>query len=866
MNTLDSAYLANTEEFLPKVSVIIPVYNVEKYLRKCVESVANQTLKDIEIICVNDGSQDNSLQILYELAQVHNNIKIISQENGGYGKAVNKGFYTACGQYIGIVESDDFVSEKMFEELYNLSGNGSVDIIKGNFWNYYDEEGKKPKSFIDKERASTIVLNHPFTLKENPEISWGHPSVWSAIYRRDFLLQNSIKMMEVKGGGWVDNPFFYETLTKAKSIMWTPTPLYYYRRTNANSSSNMQADPAIPFNRMNDNLNILKNAEMNSLHIEKVAYARALMYMRGAKYECDYITNAEEIDQRSQGLMRRLDADMIFSQFNLFDQKDWVTNASPVKTLYHTFPKVLIYNWLPFDNPWGWGGGVTVYCKNLIGQILKDDPNVCVYFLSSGFAYDATKSATYIRMISNTFGERVRQYEVVNSPVPAEQRMIYRNPCVALENSDLKNLIRNFIKANGPFQCIHFNNIEGLSLDIMDLKADFPETNFLYSIHNYIAMCVNGFYYMRHRGCNCHPNHSANDCYECLHKDIYSDIAEAIYKRGLYGQELKKCIPQMEWLKKLGLEQIDDTASPEDIIKFSQTATEKINKNCDKIFAVSNRVYEIALSNGFDKNKMLIQYIGTKVANRQVGHRTSASKDGLKIIFLGNDVNYEEKGYPFLLSALSQMPLQYARKIDLVLTVKQDVGEKINKRLKNFRSVKVIQSYSHWDFPMLFDNCDLSIVPVLWEDNLPQIAIESVAYGVPVLSSTAGGASELSVSNLFKFSAGDAEDLNRKIIHFLENQNDLDDYWKHHNGLVTMNKHWNELRGYYGISVPDQVIFSKENFAYLMEERDFLIRSFDYHYANNDRKMSIVRKGARYLKQFGFRKTVERCLEIIKSK
>ena len=78
-----------------------------------------------------------------------------------------------------------------------------------------------------------------------------------------------------------------------------------------------------------------------------------------------------------------------------------------------------------------------------------------------------------------------------------------------------------------------------------------------------------------------------------------------------------------------------------------------------------------------------------------------------------------------------------------------------------------------------------------------------------------------------------------------------------------MKKHWDELRGYYGISTPDQVVFSKEDFAYLMEERDFLIRSFDYHYANHSREMSIVQKGIRYLKQFGVKKTVGRVVETI---
>lgn len=844
----------------PKISVVIPIYNVEKYLRKCVESVANQTMCGIEIICVNDGSKDNGLTILRELEKEYDNIKIIDKANEGYGKAVNVGIDTAKGDYIGIVESDDFVANDMFETLYALSQNGTVDVIKGNFWNYYEDGEHKPQAYVSSERASTKVMNSPFTLKENPEISWGHPSVWSAIYRKKFLEENEIKMKEVKGGGWVDNPFFYETLIKAKSIMWTKKPVYFYRKTNANSSSNLQTDPLIPFARMNDNLDILEHSSLKSIPVEKVAYSRALMYMRGAKLECDYISNSDVIDACSKQLMRRLDKNTILNQFNLEDQKEWVTNASPIKTLYNTFPKVLIYNWLPFDNSNGSGGGVTIYCKNLIEQILISDPTVSIYFLSSGYAYDASKTTTYIRMIGNVFGDRVRQYEIVNSPVPAEQRLILKNPVVALSNDILKNVIKKFINANGPFKAIHFNNIEGLSLDVLDLKEDFPKTKFLYSIHNYVPICVNGFYYMRHKHCNCSPEHSAKDCYDCLHMDIRSEIAEEIYKRGLFGQDSKKCISPETWLKKMNLNRIDDDASPEDIIKFAKTATEKINTNCDKMLAVSKRVYDIAAENGFDESKMVVQYIGTMVAKNQVGHGTSSPKDGLKIIFLGNDINYEEKGYPFLLKALNQMPTQFAKKIDLVLTVRQAEHQKIYDMLKKFRSVKVIQGYTHWDFPVLFDNCDLSIVPVLWEDNLPQIAIESVAYGVPVLASSAGGASELSSCEMFRFEAGNAKEMNSKIMHFVENRDDLDEYWKHHNGLVTMSMHWNELRSYYGASGAEQVVFSKEDFAYLMEERDFFIRNFGAH-EGVYQQMSIIRKGFRYLKQFGFAKTVKHIFE-----
>ena len=94
---------------MPKVSVIIPVYNVEKYLRQCLDSVINQTLKDIEIICVDDGSTDNCPNILDEYAAKDARIKIIHKKNEGYGKAMNVGISHASGEYIGIVEPDDYI-------------------------------------------------------------------------------------------------------------------------------------------------------------------------------------------------------------------------------------------------------------------------------------------------------------------------------------------------------------------------------------------------------------------------------------------------------------------------------------------------------------------------------------------------------------------------------------------------------------------------------------------------------------------------------------------------------------------------------------------------------------------------------------
>ena len=573
---------------------------------------------------------------------------------------------------------------------------------------------------------------------------------------------------------------------------------------------------------MNDNLDILEENGYNDLPNKRCAYARAIMYANGAVKDFDYDKSCGIIDECAKKLMRRLDSETISSDFSLKEQLDYFTYASPLRSIVSKTPKVLIYNWLPFDNPWGWGGGVTVYCKNIISEILKSNPNINIYFLSSGFAYNSNTTKIFYRKINNIFGDKVKQYEIVNSPVPAEQRNLYVNPLVALENKRLKKVFKQFMEDYGPFDAVHFNNIEGLSFDVLDLKEDFPDTKFIYSLHNYVPLCVNGSYYMRHKHCNCNPKHTGVDCFKCTRADIRSNLAVETYKRGLFGLDPKDCISQNRWIKSFGFERLDEDVSTDEILDFAKTATQKINKNCDDILAVSKRVYEIAAENGFDENKMSVSYIGTLVASKQVGHATAEVSDGLKIVFLGSDINFEEKGYAFLLDTLSKMDIKYASKIDLLLTVRQAEHAEIYTMLKNFRSLNVVQGYTHDDLEWIFKGAHLSIVPVLWEDNLPQIAIESVAFGVPVLTSTAGGAKELCDSELFRFECADSDDMLKKIMHFVDYPEDLKEYWNHHHGLVTMKQHWEELSKVYGISRKGTVTLTTEDLNFLIKENNFL--------------------------------------------
>ena len=121
---------------MAKVSIIIPTYNVEMYLVECMESVVRQTLKDIEIICINDGSTDGSLEILKSYAEKDDRIIIVDKENGGYGIAMNIGLEKATGEYIGIVEPDDYVPVNMYEDLYEIAKENNLDFVKADFYRF----------------------------------------------------------------------------------------------------------------------------------------------------------------------------------------------------------------------------------------------------------------------------------------------------------------------------------------------------------------------------------------------------------------------------------------------------------------------------------------------------------------------------------------------------------------------------------------------------------------------------------------------------------------------------------------------------------------------------------------------------------
>lgn len=217
---------------MPKVSVLVPVYNVERYLRECLDSVIHQTLKDIEIICINDGSTDSSLNILEEYAAQDSRIRIINKENSGYGASMNIGLDSATGEYIGIVESDDFAAPEIFEDLYNIARENDADVVKSDFYYYSTENNRTRKAGKIKQKYTNGIVS----VKDNLEILKIVPSIWSAIYKSDFIKSNNIRFLETSGASYQDTSFAFKTLSSAKRLMFTSKAYLYYRQDSENAS------------------------------------------------------------------------------------------------------------------------------------------------------------------------------------------------------------------------------------------------------------------------------------------------------------------------------------------------------------------------------------------------------------------------------------------------------------------------------------------------------------------------------------------------------------------------------------------------------------------------------------------------------
>jgi len=226
------------------ISIIVPVYKSEKYLKKCIDSILNQTYKNIEIILVNDGCPDKSGKICDDYAEKEKRIKIIHKENGGLSDARNKGIELASGKYIGFVDSDDYIEKNMYETLYNMIKTNNADISICSF--YLENENDKIENMKNKfkcEEETKLILNKIQVLKElltNPKIQ---NYAWDKLYKKELFKDIRFPI----GRSFEDINVMYRLFDKVNKVVYTDVPKYHYVQREDSISHNNDIKNSIEY-------------------------------------------------------------------------------------------------------------------------------------------------------------------------------------------------------------------------------------------------------------------------------------------------------------------------------------------------------------------------------------------------------------------------------------------------------------------------------------------------------------------------------------------------------------------------------------------------------------------------------------------
>ena len=297
--------------YIPKVSVIIPIYNVEKYLDRCVQSVRNQTLKDIEIILVDDGSPDGCPEMCDEYVRQDSRIKVVHKENGGLGFARNSGLDVATGEYVAFVDSDDFVDLNMYERLFYEATEHNADVVYSNvkFNNNGNISVRKdvesPMVLNGREKVEEFLLDMVAPLPQSNRDVKYMASVWRAVYRTKIIKEYSISFLSERVFVSEDIPFNIEFLKYSACVVYLDEAFYNYCY---NSSSLSKTPSFAKYDKMG-NLLVKIKEQLSSIFPESrymLHYQRYVLFVLRISLFGDWqICKSENIKWRKQFEKRR---------------------------------------------------------------------------------------------------------------------------------------------------------------------------------------------------------------------------------------------------------------------------------------------------------------------------------------------------------------------------------------------------------------------------------------------------------------------------------------------------------------------------------------------------------------------------------
>ena len=448
-------------------------------------------------------------------------------------------------------------------------------------------------------------------------------------------------------------------------------------------------------------------------------------------------------------------------------------------------------------------------------------------------SYNFFKKDIYIRKTKNLFGQKCKTFEIVNSHVMSPGHFSFRNIKNGIEDREMTAVFDKFLKEHGPFDVIHFHNLEGIPINYLNLKDQFFATKVFVTLHNYFPFCPQVNLWRREEH-NCKNFRNGARCVNCL-------IYEPPYKAALRAHQLAFTLKSLGFnpkkrFFKFVLRHIDKLKRvyrwiyvTMDFFRKDKNLTNEnnqltieglksakkydarrrmhvltLNDYCDAIIAVSERTAAMARGFNIDDSKLTVLYIGTKHAEHIQAKRKSP-KQGAVISFLFMGYMRRDKGFYFLLDALTHLHRAVASRMRIVIAT-PITDHMAVQRLKaialKFQEIVIYNGYTHRNLPKILEGIDVGIVPVLWEDNLPQVAIEMVANGIPIITSDLGGSAELSQCNAFVFPAGSIKKFKQIITKIVDDPLCLESYWNETLTLPTMDMHIDELLNLYRIIGP----------------------------------------------------------------
>jgi glycosyltransferase involved in cell wall biosynthesis len=406
----------------------------------------------------------------------------------------------------------------------------------------------------------------------------------------------------------------------------------------------------------------------------------------------------------------------------------------------------------------------------------------------------------------------------------------------------------DFIETNGPFDVVHFQNLEGIPAEALSLKERWPGTRVIFSLHNYYPFCPQVNLWHKETE-HCDDFRGGRKCLNCLpHTHDERLVRQAngvaynlktkgirpgtfLFDRG-FGPAMRiarrtvrawsglknrrrKTADTLPAIEHAEMQELPNT--PGKLRKLTEEAgrfatrragiVELINRHCDLVLGVSDRVSQIARDYGIRPEIVRTSYIGTAHSKK---FAETAPKSALPredgTITLGY-IGYmrADKGFLFLLDALEALPDALAARIGLVIAAPQGghkVMERVGDLVERFDSLAYANGYTHDSLDEILSGVDVGLIPVLWEDNLPQVAIEMHARHIPLLTSDKGGAQELGNCPDMVFAAGDEEAFQARLEMILDGKLDLAAYWAGARAPTSLDGHLAELKALYRGEMP----------------------------------------------------------------